>query len=79
MATNTYVRAGGVAVALIIAAALLPRLGLSREHDREVRLVVLDSLNGYVNAMPQEDYLYLHLHELLISLNQKGVVTILVH
>ena len=42
MATNTYVRASGVAVALIIAAALLPRLGLSREHDREVRLVVID-------------------------------------
>jgi hypothetical protein len=42
MATNTYVRAGGVAVALILAAALLPGLGLSREHDRVVRLVVID-------------------------------------
>jgi circadian clock protein KaiC len=43
-----------------------------------VRLVVLDSLNGYVNAMPQEDFLHLHLHELLSYLNQKGVVTIMV-
>jgi circadian clock protein KaiC len=42
------------------------------------RLVVLDSLNGYVNAMPQEEYLHLHLHELLSYLNQKGVATIMV-
>lgn len=43
-----------------------------------VRLVVLDSLNGYVNAMPQEEFLHLHLHELLSYLNQKGVCTIMV-
>jgi hypothetical protein len=42
MAANTYVRAGVITVALIIAAALLPMLGLSREHDREVRLVAID-------------------------------------
>lgn len=42
------------------------------------RMVVLDSLNGYVNAMPQEDFLHLHLHELLGYLNHKGVVTIMV-
>jgi circadian clock protein KaiC len=43
-----------------------------------VRLVVLDSLNGYVNAMPQEEYLHLHLHELLSYLNQKGVCSIMI-
>jgi circadian clock protein KaiC len=43
-----------------------------------IRVVVLDSLNGYVNAMPQEDFLHLHLHELLSYLNQKGVVTVMV-
>jgi circadian clock protein KaiC len=41
-------------------------------------MIVLDSLNGYVNAMPQEDFLNLHLHELLSYLNQRGVVTIMV-
>jgi circadian clock protein KaiC len=41
-------------------------------------MVVLDSLNGYVNAMPQEDFLHLHLHELLGYLNGKGVVTIMI-
>jgi circadian clock protein KaiC len=49
--------------------------GIDRD---DVRLVVLDSLNGYVNAMPQEEYLHLHLHELLTYLNQKGVATIMV-
>jgi circadian clock protein KaiC len=43
-----------------------------------IRVVVLDSLNGYVNAMPQEDFLHLHLHELLSYLNQKGIVTVMV-
>jgi circadian clock protein KaiC len=41
-------------------------------------MVVLDSLNGYVNAMPQDDSLSLHLHELLSFLNQRGVVTIMI-
>jgi circadian clock protein KaiC len=41
----------------------------------QTRMVVLDSLNGYVNAMPQDDFLNLHLHELLMFLNQRGVVT----
>jgi circadian clock protein KaiC len=43
-----------------------------------VKVVVLDSLNGYVSAMPNEEYLELHLHELLTYLNQQGVVTIMV-
>ena len=47
-------------------------------NDDGVRMVVLDSLNGYVNAMPQEDYLHLHLHELLGYLNGKGVTTIMI-
>jgi circadian clock protein KaiC len=42
------------------------------------RMIVIDSLNGYVNAMPQDDFLNLHLHELCSFLNQRGVVTIMV-
>jgi circadian clock protein KaiC len=41
-------------------------------------VVVLDSLNGYVNAMPQEEFLHLHLHELLSYLSQQGVMTVMV-
>ena len=47
------------------------------EQDK-VRLVYLDSLNGYLHAMGDERSLNLQLHELLTYLNQKGVVTILV-
>src|SRR5436305_3753747 len=42
------------------------------------RVVVIDSLNGYQHAMPEERFLILHLHELLSYLSQKGVLTILV-
>lgn len=45
---------------------------------QDVRIVILDSLNGYVTAMPHEEYLHLHLHELLTYLNQHGVMTLMV-
>jgi circadian clock protein KaiC len=45
-------------------------------ESQGAQLVVLDSLNGYVNAMPQEDYLALQLHELLAYLGQRGVLSI---
>jgi circadian clock protein KaiC len=48
-------------------------------ESRGVRLVVLDSLAGYLAAMPQEQQLILQMHELLSYLNQRGVVTILIN
>lgn len=47
-------------------------------RDFGTKVIVLDSLNGYVNAMPSDDFLYLHLHELLSYLNQQGVLTIII-
>jgi circadian clock protein KaiC len=44
----------------------------------ESRVVVIDSLNGYLNAVPEERFLLLHLHEVLSFLGQHGVATILV-
>jgi circadian clock protein KaiC len=44
----------------------------------QVEVIVLDSLNGYVNAMPSDEFLYLHLHELLTYLNQQGVLTLMI-
>lgn len=41
-------------------------------------VVVIDSLNGYLQAMPDERFLTAQMHELLTYLNQHGVVTILV-
>ena len=42
------------------------------------RIVVIDSLNGYLNAMPEERFLTIQLHELLMYLGQLGVATILI-
>jgi circadian clock protein KaiC len=42
------------------------------------RVVVIDSLNGYLQAMPDERFLTMQMHELLTYLNQQGVVTLLV-
>ncbi|MCA0058931.1 MULTISPECIES: ATPase domain-containing protein [unclassified Mesorhizobium] len=43
----------------------------------DVRIVVIDSLTGYLNAMSEEQHLVLQMHEILTYLNQKAVVTIL--
>ncbi|HLI76141.1 MAG TPA: ATPase domain-containing protein [Acidobacteriaceae bacterium] len=47
-------------------------------NENDTRLIVIDSLNGFLNAMPGEQDLTLHVHELLSYLSQKGVITILV-
>ena len=45
--------------------------------ENDVRTVVIDSLNGYQEAMPQEKFLILHIHELLQYLNRQSVNTFL--
>ena len=47
-------------------------------EQRDAKVVVIDSLNGYLNAMPEERLLTIQLHELLMYLGQKGVATILI-
>jgi circadian clock protein KaiC len=42
-----------------------------------IQTVVIDSLNGYQNSMPQEQFLILHMHELLQYLNRQGATTFL--
>ena len=43
----------------------------------DTQFVVIDSLNGYINAMPDERLLDIRLHELLGYLAQRGVTTLL--
>src|SRR6185436_17194029 len=47
-------------------------------ENEGARMVIIDSLNGYLQAMPDESFLILQLHELLTYLGQQGVVAILV-
>ncbi len=55
--------------------ASLVREAVERE---DVKTVIIDSLNGFLNAMPDERFLVLQMHELLSYLNQLGVITIVV-
>lgn len=45
--------------------------------DSGVKTIVIDSLNGYQAAMPQENALLLHIHELLQYANRQGATTFL--
>jgi circadian clock protein KaiC len=47
------------------------------DHSQRAAVVIIDSLNGYLNAMPEEKFLTAQLHELLAYLGQQGVVTLL--
>jgi circadian clock protein KaiC len=46
--------------------------------ERKCRVVVIDSANGLLQAMPDERFVVLQLHDLLMYLGQKGVVTVLI-
>lgn len=54
--------------------------GLIRAAVEEdgAKLIVIDSLNAYLQSMPGERYLLLQMHEILSYLNQRGVVTLMV-
>lgn len=77
-----HVGAGRVRVHQVDPAEMSPgefahRVRQAAEEDG-AKVVVIDSLNGYLNAMPEERFLTIQLHELLTYLGQQGVVTFLV-
>ncbi|RYF73501.1 MAG: AAA family ATPase [Comamonadaceae bacterium] len=47
-------------------------------EDDGAQIVVIDSLNAYLQAMPGSKYLMLQMHELLTYLNHRNALTILV-
>ena len=76
------VDAGNITVQAIDPAELTPgeftqRVRSAVERDG-VRLVVIDSLSGYMHAMSETRFLLLQLHELLTYLGQQGVTTLLI-
>lgn len=54
-------------------------LVLNAVEQRKVRIVIIDTLNGYLSSMPSESLLTIHLHELLSALGQIGVTSIMVN
>jgi circadian clock protein KaiC len=73
--------AGSLIVEQVDAAELSPGEFAARVRqcvsEKHIRTVVIDSLNGYQAAMPQEQFLVLHIHELLQYLNRQGASTFL--
>jgi len=72
---------GEISIEQIDAAELSPgefahRVRNRIDHDK-IKTVVIDSLNGYQAAMPAENSLILHMHELLQYLNRQGAATFL--
>ena len=47
------------------------------END-DARMVVIDSLNAYLHAMPSDNFLVLQMHELLSYLSQQGIVSLMI-
>jgi circadian clock protein KaiC len=74
-------RKGSLRILQVDAAELTPGEFSSRVRDSiEVfgaKTIVIDSLNGYQAAMPQEHALILHMHELLQYCNRSGATTFL--
>lgn len=77
---DPMLQSGALIVQQIDAAELSPGEFAHRVRDTidsGVKTVVIDSLNGYQAAMPQEHALLLHIHELLQYANRQGATTFL--
>ncbi len=82
MPLGPYLESGHIKVRQVDPAELSPgelvhaiREAVTIDH---AQVIVIDSLNGYLNAMPDERFLIIQLHELLTFLGQAGVATLLV-
>ena len=77
-----YVQSGHIILRQIDPAELSPGELVSDIRvavtEKGAKVVVIDSLNGYLNAMPDERFLIIQLHELLTYLGQSDVATLLI-
>ncbi len=77
-----HLKSGQITLRKIDPAELTPGqfTALLREevHDQKLDIVIIDSLNGYIHAMPEQGFLMLQLHELLSYLGSKGIVTLII-
>jgi circadian clock protein KaiC len=78
---QALVDSGSLLIQQVDAAELSPGEFTARVRHcviaNDIRTVVIDSLNGYQAAMPEENFLILHIHELLQFLNRQGATTFL--
>ena len=81
MDTAEHVKSGRLEIHQIDPAELSPGEFVHRirrlAEDEKLRVVVIDSMNGFLNAMPHEQFLALQLHELLAYMGQQGIATLM--
>lgn len=81
MDLEPHIATGTIKVKQIDPAELSPGEFVARVRGEvtanQARVLIIDSLNGFINAMPDEQFLILQLHELLSFLAQSGVVTLI--
>lgn len=80
MDLDPYIASGAIHLQQIDPAEMAP--GEFAYHARRAveagaRMIVIDSLNGYLSGMPSEKHLLIHMHELLVYLAQESVLTLL--
>jgi circadian clock protein KaiC len=78
---RTHLSSGSLALEQVDPAQLTPGEFINsvcRAADAGAKVVVIDSLNGFLQAMPSEKLLSTHMHELLTYLGQRGVITLLI-
>jgi circadian clock protein KaiC len=77
----SHIQAGTIEIQQIDPAELSPGEFVTRMRDaveqKHAKVIVIDSLNGFLNSMPNEQALALQLHDLLAYLGQQGVATIM--
>lgn len=78
---RSHIKSGRVSLRKIDPAELTPGQFTSYvrgAYGEGSDMVIIDSLNGYLHAMPEQEFLLLQLHELLAYLGNRGVITVLV-
>jgi circadian clock protein KaiC len=82
LAIDDYLESGQLQIETLDPAQVSPgefaQMVRGAVDEREVQVVVIDSLNAYLQAMTGDKHLLLQMHELLTYLNQRGTVTILI-
>jgi circadian clock protein KaiC len=86
MSISEYIESGLITIKAVVTAELSPgefahlarRAAEGEDGKSGAKIIVVDSLNGYLQAMPEERFLTAQLHEMLTYLGHKGVVTFLI-
>lgn len=81
MDIKKHVDSGQLLLRQVDAAALSPGQFVNEIRQlverEDLKILIIDSLNGFLNAMPGEHFLAMQLHEMLAFLSQKGVTTLM--